>query len=439
MVYSITKVKAREVLDSRGNPTIEVEVYSDQHMGRAIAPSGASTGSHEALELRDDDKARYDGMGVLKAVGNVNLRIAQAIEGLDCTNQELVDSAMLQLDGTSNKANLGANATVATSMAVAKCAAACKNQPLYLSLNPQSSVLPIPMLNVLNGGKHAGTRLSPQEFMIMPIGAPSYHEGLRMAAETYHELGKIVKDRYGPSAKNVGDEGGYAPNMTKTVEALDCLVTAIENRGYTEQMYIAIDPAASSFYNEQEQLYFIDEQNLTSDELIDYWVDLAENYPIVSIEDPFFEEDFESFAELTGRIGDRVQVVGDDLFVTNIRRIEEGLVRHAANSVLIKLNQIGTVTESIEAIKMAQANGWTAVVSHRSGETEDATIADFAVGMGTGQIKTGAPARGERTAKYNQLLRIEEQLGPKAKYGVEDLRQRRIIAQNALREVNASA
>jgi enolase len=438
MIYSISKVKAREVLDSRGNPTIEVEVYSDRFVGCAIAPSGASTGTHEALELRDGDKARYDGKGVLKAVQNVNEKIAQAIVGLDCTNQELVDSAMLQLDGTSNKANLGANATVATTMAVAKCGAACKNQPLYLSLNQQSTILPVPMLNVLNGGKHAGTRLSPQEFMIMPIGASSYHEGLRMAAETYHELGKIVQDRYGPSAKNVGDEGGYAPNMTKTHEALDCLVTAIENKGYSKEMFIAIDPAASSFYNFQDQLYFIDEKNLTSDELIDYWVDLTENYPIISIEDPFFEEDFESFAELTSRIGDRVQVVGDDLFVTNIRRIEEGIVRHAANSVLIKLNQIGTVTESIESIKMAQANGWTAVVSHRSGETDDAMIADFAVGMGTGQIKTGAPARGERTAKYNQLLRIEEALSSKAEYGTEGMRQGLLISKKAIREIGTS-
>lgn len=423
MVYSITKVKAIEVLDSRGNPTVEVEVYSDRFMGRASAPSGASTGSHEALELRDGDKARYDGKGVLKAVQNVNDKIAKAIMGLDCTNQELIDSAMLQLDGTPNKSNLGANATVATSMAVAKCGAACKNQPLYQSLNPQSTMLPVPMLNVLNGGKHAGTRLSPQEFMIMPIGASSYHEGLRMAAETYHELGKIVQERYGPSAKNVGDEGGYAPNMTKTLEALDCLVTAIDNKDYAKEIGIAIDPAASSFYNSAEQLYFIDEQNLTSDELIDYWVEITQNYPIVSIEDPFFEEDFESFAELTSRIGDRVQVVGDDLFVTNVRRIEEGIVRHAANSVLIKLNQIGTVTESIEAIKLAQANGWTAVVSHRSGETDDATIADFTVGMGTGQIKTGAPARGERIAKYNQLLRIEQELGARARYGGKTARQ----------------
>ncbi len=431
MVYSITKVKAREVLDSRGNPTVEVEVFSDRMVGRAIAPSGASTGSHEAIELRDGDKKRYGGKGVLKAVENVNSKIAKAICGLDCTKQELIDNTIIELDGTSNKANLGANATVAASMAVAKCAAACKNKPLYLSINRQASILPVPMLNVLNGGKHAGTSLSPQEFMIMPIVAPNFHEALRMAVEVYHELGKIVKDRYGASAKNVGDEGGYAPNMTKTSEALDCLVSAIEKVGYSDKMFIAIDPAASSFYDPDKQQYFIDGKNLTSSELIDYWVEFTENYPIVSIEDPFQEEDFESFSELTRKVGGHVQVVGDDLFVTNIARIEQGVEKHAANSVLIKLNQIGTITESVEAIRLAQANGWTAVVSHRSGETDDSTIADFAVGMGTGQIKTGAPARGERTSKYNQLLRIEEALGSRARYGAESGRREPVTYKKA--------
>lgn len=428
MVYSITKVKAREVLDSRGNPTVEVEVHSDRAVGRAIAPSGASTGTHEAIELRDGDKKRFGGKSVQKAVANVNNQIAQAIKGLDCTNQEEIDQTLIELDGTSNKANLGANATVATSMAAAKCAAACQNKPLYLSLNPQSSILPVPMLNVLNGGKHAGTRLAPQEFMIMPLGAPNFHDALRMAAETYHALGKIVQERYGASAKNVGDEGGYAPNMAKTQEALDCLMSAIKTAGYQDNIYLAMDPAASSFFNPQTKQYQIDGKNLTAPELIDYWVEIADKYPIVSIEDPFYEEDFESFAELTRKIGSHIQIVGDDLFVTNINRIEQGITKRSANSVLIKLNQIGTVTESIEAIKLAQANGWTAITSHRSGETDDATIADFAVAMGTGQIKTGAPARGERTAKYNQLLRIEEELGSRARYGAERLRQEPLTA-----------
>jgi enolase len=320
------------------------------------------------------------------------------------------------LDGTANKANLGANATVATSMAAAKCAAVCKNLPLYKSLNPQASILPVPMLNVLNGGKHAGTKLAPQEFMIMPIGAPSFHEALRMAAETYHQLGKILQDRYGVSAKNVGDEGGYAPDMTLTSEALECLTSAIEKTGYSKEIALAIDPAASSFYDTDKKTYSIDGKNLTAGELIDFWTEVTKNYPIISIEDPFQEEDYDSFAALTQKIGHRMQVMGDDIFVTNVTRIKVGLEKHSANSVLIKLNQIGTITETIQAINLALKSGWTAVISHRSGETDDATIADFVVAMGTGQIKTGAPARGERTAKYNQLLRIEEELGEKAKY-----------------------
>jgi enolase len=416
LVNEITKVRAREVLDSRGNPTVEVEVWANSKMGRAIAPSGASTGIHEAIEIRDGDVCRYGGKGVLKAVKNVNTKIAKGIIGLDCTKQEQIDNKLIELDGTSNKANLGANATVSTSMAVAKCAAACKNLPLYKSLNPQASLMPIPMLNVLNGGKHAGTKLSPQEFMIMPAGAPNFHEALRMAAEIYHELGRILKVRYGVSAKNVGDEGGYAPNMTMTAEALECLTTATEQAGYSKEVYIAIDPAASSFYNSEKKTYFIDGKNLTVQQLVDYWTGLTTKYPIVSIEDPFQEEDFDSFATLTQKIGNHIQVVGDDIFVTNVNRIEKGIEKHAANSVLIKLNQIGTITETIKAIELALKNGWTSVVSHRSGETDDTTIADFVVGMGTGQIKTGAPARGERTAKYNQLLRIEEDLGENATY-----------------------
>jgi enolase len=416
LVNEITKVKAREVLDSRGNPTVEVEIWANSKMGRAIAPSGASMGIHEAIELRDGDARRYNGKGVLKAVENVNTIIAKAIIGLDCTKQEQIDNTIIELDGTYNKANLGANATVATSMAVAKCAAACKNLPLYKSLNPQASLLPIPMLNVINGGKHAGTKLSPQEFMIMPIGAPNFHEALQMATETYHELGKIVKDRYGVSAKNVGDEGGYAPNITMTSEALECITTAIEKAGYSKEISLAMDPAASSFYDSEKKTYFIDGKNLNAQQLVDYWADLTTKHFIVLIEDPFQEEDFDSFSALTKKVGSRVQVVGDDIFVTNVDRIKMGIEKHSANSVLIKFNQIGTVTETIKAIELALKNGWTAVVSHRSGETDDTTIADFAVGMGTGQIKTGAPARGERTAKYNQLLRIEEELEANARY-----------------------
>jgi len=422
MVNEITKVTAREVLDSRGNPTVEVEIWSGAKMGCAIAPSGASTGIHEALELRDADISRYAGKGVLKAVSNVNARIAKAITGYDCTKQSEIDKTIIELDGTDNKANLGANATVATSMAVAKCAAACRGIPLYASFNHQASLMPVPMLNVLNGGKHAGTKLSPQEFMIMPIGAPNFREALRMAAETYHVLGKIVVERYGVSAKNVGDEGGYAPNMTMTREALECLTTAIETAGFSKEVSPAIDPAASSFYNGNQKTYFLDGKNMVAQELIDFWAELSETYPIVSIEDPFDEEDFDSFAALTEKIGSRVQIVGDDIFVTNVKRIKKAIEKCAANSVLIKLNQVGTVTETINAINLARSNGWTAVVSHRSGETEDSMIADFVVGLGTGQIKTGAPARGERTAKYNQLLRIEEELGSKAKYAGKNFR-----------------
>jgi enolase len=420
MANEITKVKAREVLDSRGNPTVEAEVWAGSKMGRAIAPSGASTGIHEALELRDSDLRRYSGKGVLKAVKNVNTIIAKAITGFNCTEQSEIDRTLIELDGTSNKINLGANATVAASMAAAKCAASCRDLPLYRSLNPHASLLPVPMLNVLNGGKHAGTKLALQEFMIMPIGAPNFREALRMAAETYHELAKIVKERYGVGAKNVGDEGGYAPDMTMTQEALECLMRAIENVGYSKEISLALDPAASSFYDGNKKTYLLDGKSMTSQEVVDFWAQLAETYPIVSIEDPFQEEDFESFAVLTERVGSHVQIVGDDIFVTDVKRIEKGIEKRAANSVLIKLNQVGTVTEAVNAIDLARDNSWTAVVSHRSGETEDPMIADFVVGMGTGQIKSGAPARGERTAKYNQLLRIEEELGLRARYAGKD-------------------
>ena len=416
MVNEISKVHAREILDSRGNPTIEVEVWVNTKMGRAIAPSGASTGIREAVELRDGDADRYNGKGVLKAVHNVNKKISKAITGFECTRQAEIDNILIEVDGTSNKANLGANATVATSMAVAKCAAKCNEMSLYKSLNPDASLLPIPMFNVLNGGKHAGTKLAPQEFMIMPIDAENFREALRMGAETYHMLASIVSERYGLSAKNVGDEGGYAPNMNNTFEALECLMMAIEKAGYVKEVSIALDPAASSFYDGEKEKYLIDGKSLTAQQLVDLWVELSETFPIVSIEDPFQEEDFDSFAELTGKIGSRVQVVGDDIFVTNVNLIKRGIEKLAANSVLLKLNQIGTVSETINALNLAHNSGWTTVVSHRSGESEDHFIADFAVAIEAGQIKTGAPARGERTAKDNQLLRIEEELGVKARY-----------------------
>lgn len=424
----ITQVKAREVIDSRGNPTVEAEVYAGKIMGRVIAPSGASTGIHEAIELRDSDPERFGGKGVLRAVNNVNTAIAKALVGLDCTRQTDIDNCMIELDGTDNKANLGANAMVATSMAAAKCAAACKGLPLYLSLNPQASLLPVPMCNVLNGGKHAGTNLAPQEFMIMPIGAPSFKEALRMATETYHALGNIVKHHYGVSAKNVGDEGGYAPNMTLTSEALDCLMEAVDHAGYSKEISLAIDPAASSFFDSKKKMYYLDGKEVTAQQLVDFWAELTETYHIISVEDPFQEEDFDSFAALTHKIGSKTQVVGDDIFVTNVKRIKQGIEKHSANSVLIKLNQIGTLTETINAIELVRKSGWTAVVSHRSGETEDSTIADFAVGMSTGQIKTGAPARGERTAKYNQLLRIEEELGSRAEYAGKNFRSKKLIS-----------
>lgn len=401
----ITSVFAREVLDSRGNPTVQVDVRAGRGFGRGTAPSGASTGMHEAMELRDGGD-RYGGKGVLRAVENVNKHIAPALVGMG-TNQKKVDAKMLELDGTPNKEKLGANAVVATSMAVMRAAANGKKKEVYEYLGGKA--LPVPMLNVINGGKHAGNALAVQEFMIIPAFAPSFREGLRYAAETYHALKGILEKKYGKSAINVGDEGGFAPQMKETREALEALVSAINEAGYSKEMRIGIDCAASSFYSGGK--YAIDGKSLGGGELIDYLGEAVSSYPVVSVEDPLHEEDFEGFAEFTKKHGARMQVVGDDLLCTNAARIKAAIRKRACNALLLKINQIGTVSEAISAAKLAKKAGWRVVVSHRSGETEDNFIADFAVGIDAGQIKTGAPARGERTSKYNQLLRIEEKVG----------------------------
>jgi len=401
----ITSVFAREILDSRGNPTIEVEVKAGDAFGRAAAPSGASTGIHEALELRDGGK-RYLGKGVLKAVKNVNKKIGPAIKGMDVADQKAVDKKMIELDGTENKSKLGGNAMVATSMAVLRTAAHSKGKWLYEHLKGKK--LPKPMFNILNGGKHAGGELSIQEFMIIPSKAKSFSETLQQASEIYHILGKRLVKQYGPGARNVGDEGGFAPPMKRTTEALDAIMGAINETGY--KVDLAMDAAASSFYSERSSNYILDGEYKEKEEMIDFYVGLTKDYPIVSIEDPFFEEDFDSFSALTKKIGSRIQIVGDDLLVTNVKRIKRGIKKKSMNALLLKVNQIGTVTESIAAADLCRKNKMKVVVSHRSGETEDPFIADLTVGLETGQIKTGAPARGERTSKYNQLLRIEERL-----------------------------
>jgi enolase len=413
----ITNVKARQVLDSRGNPTVEAEVWTDGGcMGRAIVPSGASTGKHEALELRDGDKGVFNGMGVQKAVSNVNNVIANRIVGMSCTEQLKIDHIMVNLDGTPEKRVLGANAILAVSMATAKAAAAASQKSLYAYLSDKEQVkLPIPMMNIINGGKHAGNGLSIQEFLIEPVGAKSYSEALRFGTEIYHTLKSILKRRYGESSTNVGDEGGYAPAISNNHEALDAIVDAISEAGFSEnQIKIGIDAAASSFYDERRQRYKVDGNDMSSDELADYYVNLVDTYPILTIEDPFYEEAFSDFSELTRRIGKRIMIIGDDLFVTNPDRIQRGIKQGAANAVLIKLNQIGTLTETLQAIRIAQEAGFSHVVSHRSGETDDNFIAHLATATESPFIKTGAPARGERVAKYNELLRIEEELGSNA-------------------------
>ena len=415
----ITKIKAREVLDSRGNPTVEVDVKTEDGVFRAITPSGASAGSHEALELRDGNKSRYLGMGTLKAVENVNKKIAPKLIGLDCCHQETIDKLMIKLDGTENKNKFGANAILPVSIAVTKAGAASKKLPLYVYIGELFGIiphrLPVPMCNVINGGKHAGQENSIQEHMLMPTGAKSFSEGIRMVSECYHHLAKLLKEKFGAGGVLIGDEGGFAPPQLSDVnERLDLMLKAVENAGFDGLMHIALDPASSEFFNKGK--YKIGKKAFSGNQLVDFYVDLCKKYPIISIEDGLAEDDWSSWVELTKKIGTKVQIVGDDLFVTNTKRIKKGIKLGAANSVLIKLNQIGTVSETLNAIKMAQDNGWTAIISHRSGETEDSFIADLVVGTSSSQIKTGAPARSDRNAKYNQLIRIQEELGEKAEY-----------------------
>jgi len=424
--YTITKIKAREILDSRGNPTVEVDVITEGGaMGRAAVPSGASTGRYEALELRDGGQ-RYHGKGVLKAIKNINEIIAPALKGFDVRKQEEIDKKMIELDGTPNKSKLGANAILAVSLATARAAANALKTPLYryLSKDKDELLLPVPLMNIINGGKHAGNKLNIQEFMIIPHGGKTFRETLRMGVEVYHILKKIIERKYGRNAINVGDEGGYAPPMEQTTEALEVLIKSIEETGYMpkKEILLGLDAAASEFYNEKTKKYYLDQKELSMDELIDYYTQLIETYPVISIEDPFQEEDFKAFAEFTEKLGSKVQIVGDDLFVTNVERLEKGIQIGAANALLLKVNQIGTLTEALEAAKMAYQHDYAVVVSHRSGETEDPFIADLAVALCTGQIKTGAPARSDRTSKYNQLLRIEEELGEKARFPASEFR-----------------
>jgi len=402
----IVSVWAREILDSRGNPTVEVDVITQGGIGSAAAPSGASTGKHEAVELRDGG-SRYLGKGVRKAVENVNTIIAPELEGMDVTKQQEIDLKMRELDGTKDKSRLGANAIVATSMAVLRAAAACDQKPLYKYLGGEK--IPEAMFNVINGGKHAGGNLAIQEFLLIPK-AKTFSERLQIASEVYHILGKQLVKKYGPSARNVGDEGGYAPQMNKTDEALEALAKAISEAGYEGKCGLAIDAAASSFYNPEKDVYLIDGVEMDNGEMIEFYKELCGMYKIESLEDPFHEEDFDSFAELTAAVRKKVQVIGDDLLVTNISRIKHAIEKKAVTALLLKINQIGTVSEALEAASLCRENNLNIVVSHRSGETEDNFIADFSVGINAAQIKSGAPARGERIAKYNQLLRIEESM-----------------------------
>ncbi len=418
MNTGIAAVHGREVLDSRGNPTVEVEVrLSGGVSGRAIVPSGASTGAHEAVELRDGDTARYGGKGVLDAVANVNGEIAEAVTGFDALDQPGLDRLLVVLDGTPNKGRLGANALLGVSLAVAHAAAAAEGQPLYRYLGGAAAHrLPVPQINILNGGKHAVNSTDFQEFMIVPLGAPTFAEALRWAAETFHALGSLLHER--GFATTVGDEGGYAPSLETNEAAIALLLEAIQRAGYRpgEQIAIALDPAASEVYSEGRYVLAREKRTLSSDELITFWADWLDRYPIISLEDGLAEDDWAGWTALTERLGGRIQIMGDDLLVTNTERLARGIRERACNSILIKLNQIGTLTETREAVEMAHAAGWRAIVSHRSGETEDTTIADFVVAMGTGQIKTGSVSRSERIAKYNRLLRIEEELGSEAEF-----------------------
>jgi enolase len=409
----IAHVQARQILDSRGNPTVEVDVLLDSGaFGRAAVPSGASTGAHEAVELRDGGET-YGGKGVMQAVEHVRGEIAEAVSGFDATDQEALDGALISLDGTPNKGRLGANAILGVSLATAKAAAADAGVSLFRYLGDEDvSVLPVPMMNVINGGAHAANSIDLQEFMIVPVGAETFAEALQIGAEVYHTLKKVLGDR--GLATGVGDEGGFAPDLDSSEAAIEAVLEAAERAGQYERIAVALDPATSEVYSDGR--YRFEGRDLPSGEMPGFWRGIVDKYPVVSIEDGLAEDDWDAWQTLTGELGSRVQLVGDDLFVTNPERLQQGIDRGVANSILVKVNQIGTLTETIEAVRLAQANGYSAVMSHRSGETEDATIADLAVALGTGQIKTGAPARSDRVAKYNQLLRIEEELGSRARY-----------------------
>ena len=419
---SISHIHAREILDSRGNPTIEVDVRVENGaLGRAAVPSGASTGEHEALELRDGDKNRFGGRGVRKAVTNVDQKIAPALKGVDARDQANIDAKLIELDGTATKKNLGANATLAASLAVAHAAAAAENEPLFRYLGgPEARMLPVPMMNILNGGAHSDAPIDFQEFMIVPRGAPSFSEALRYGSEIYHALKSVLKARHLSTA--IGDEGGFAPHLNSAEDALESISQAVEKAGYKlgDQIFIALDPAASEFYDREKNLYVFkksDGSKKTDEELVDYYADLCERFPIISIEDGCAENDWDGWKKLTKKLGGRIQLVGDDLFVTNVEFLRRGIAEHVANSILIKVNQIGTLTETLATIDLAKKNHYKTVIGHRSGETEDTTIADIAVATNAGQIKTGAPCRSDRVAKYNRLLRIEEELGDNALYG----------------------
>ncbi len=427
---SIAHIHARQILDSRGNPTIEVDVITESgSIGRAAVPSGASTGSHEAVELRDNDAKRYLGKGVENAVNNVNSTIAEELIGMEVSDQRTLDMTMIDLDGSENKATLGANAILGVSLAAAKAAAAESGQPLYRYVGGvNAALLPVPMMNILNGGSHADNSIDFQEFMIMPVNARSFGEALRMGTEVFHHLKNVLKKK--GMSTNVGDEGGFAPNMKSNEEAIVTVLEAIEKAGYRpgEDIYIAMDAAASEFYNAEEGMYHFKKSTgdkLTSSQMVDYWADWAKRYPILSIEDGLGEDDWDGWKLLTEKTGDKIQLVGDDLFVTNVDRLKQGIDKKIANSILVKVNQIGTLTETINAVQMAMNNNYTAVMSHRSGETEDTTIADLAVALRCGQIKTGSASRSDRIAKYNQLLRIEEMLGEAGRYqGMDVLRKK---------------
>jgi enolase len=427
-VTNIADIHAREVLDSRGNPTVEAEVIlgSGSH-GRAIVPSGASTGEHEAVELRDGDKQRYLGKGVLKAVANVNDEIASALVDFDAADQRALDQKMIELDGTPNKSRLGANAILAVSMAAARAAASYFALPLYRYLGGPANTLPVPMMNILNGGAHADNNVDFQEFMVMPVGAKSFSEALRWGVEVFHTLKGVLKKRGYNTA--VGDEGGFAPSLKSNVEAIELVLEAIQQAGYKpgKDIAIALDPAASEFYKDGKYIFKkSDKSEKSSDEMIRFWAKWVKDYPIVSLEDGLSEEDWDGWGNLTKELGDKIQLVGDDLFVTNVQFLQQGIEKHVANSILIKVNQIGTVSETLDAIDLARRNGYTSVISHRSGETEDTFIADLAVATGAGQIKTGSASRTDRIAKYNQLLRIEAELGNSARFlGLKALNYRK--------------